>query len=274
MKARPRAARGLPPRGFTLVELLIVIAIIAVLAALLLPALARGKAAAQSAACKSNLRQLGLALNMYVNDYDKYPGNGAIYYGGLFIGIGGTGMNWLKPYLGVRYDPVNWLMSTNNIGISGEYIPQAPVFICPAETPPQPTPLGLPTPYYGYNELGTVWKESTDRPSQGLGYTVQGFDVDAFGLTGLRRYVKPGNIKNPSDLIAIADGDSWLSPLYPYTMLPAVHAGTLYLPHSHRANVTFCDGHVEVVTGEKLVEPTDSARKRWNNDNQPHPETW
>ena len=65
-------ARG--DHGFTLVELLVVIALIAILAALLLPALAKAKASAQSAACKSNLRQLGMALNMYAQDNKKYPG--------------------------------------------------------------------------------------------------------------------------------------------------------------------------------------------------------
>jgi len=91
--------------GFTLIELLVVIAVIAILAALLVPALTKANASAQSAACKSNLRQLGLALNMYLNDYDKYPGNGAMYGGGAFEGIWATGMNWLNPYLGGHYDP-------------------------------------------------------------------------------------------------------------------------------------------------------------------------
>ena len=51
-----------------------VIAIIAILAALLLPALSRAKTQGQSAYCKNNLHQLGLALNMYVADHDsKYP---------------------------------------------------------------------------------------------------------------------------------------------------------------------------------------------------------
>src|SRR4051794_29698317 len=61
-------------RGFTLIELLVVIAIIAILAAILFPVFAQAREAARKAACTSNLKQLGNAFMLYVQDYDEtYP---------------------------------------------------------------------------------------------------------------------------------------------------------------------------------------------------------
>src|SRR5688500_8150934 len=80
-KSRRVIASSLPMRkhqrsrnlGFTLIELLVVIAIIAILASLLLPALARAKFHGRNAVCRSNLRQIGIALEVYGSTYEVYP---------------------------------------------------------------------------------------------------------------------------------------------------------------------------------------------------------
>jgi prepilin-type N-terminal cleavage/methylation domain-containing protein/prepilin-type processing-associated H-X9-DG protein len=226
-------------RAFTLIELLVVIAIIAILAALLLPALTRAKVAGLSAACKSNLHQIGVGLSLYTSQNRQYPA-------------------W-QPF---DYQPGNGDYTL--VSFTGR---NRNLFLCPARKPSSVwTNLTAPNPTYGYNALGSGQHEKP------LGLTGNLGDMSWTGLLEAR-------VLAAADMIAVGD--------YPEGRFANVSGqdgditGALdeqddYVANRHNggANIVFCDAHVEYGKQTNWMKPVAIVRKRWNNDNQPHPETW
>jgi prepilin-type N-terminal cleavage/methylation domain-containing protein/prepilin-type processing-associated H-X9-DG protein len=227
--------------GFTLIELLVVIAVIAILAALLLPALARAKTSAYSAKCKSNERQIGIAMRLYLDDFRGYPHQGG------FPLIAGE-----APLLTWDAKLLNYMASNRDI------------FFCPAVKSTFRWKNSATFNFcYGYNYEGTG---ALNPVTLGL---VRHSAVELFVLP-----VSEGAVKVPSDMIMIGDYPAKKNQDGDITPKMDDPDDWPDKRHNGGANVVFCDGHVEYAKQQKWLEPTDIARRRWNNDHEPHPETW
>ncbi len=133
--------------GFTLIELLVVIAIIAILAAILFPVFARARENARRTSCMSNLKQMGLGMMQYVQDYDgNYP---ARYYraGSVTPGGGSSGA-----FLGKIVPPTTNSAYASTAWILEPYIKSRQVMVCPSfKSDPAANPGG-----YAYNLIAGI----------------------------------------------------------------------------------------------------------------------
>jgi prepilin-type N-terminal cleavage/methylation domain-containing protein/prepilin-type processing-associated H-X9-DG protein len=248
--------------GLTLIELLIVIAIIGILAALLLPAITHAKARAQQAQCASNLHQLGLALQEYAADNKAYP-----YGQGQSLSEPGW-MNVLEEQM--LHD--GWRTGDSN---NAEFFTNG-VWRCPRlELPSEFKALGVHGfCSYGYNALGISGR----------------FGLGEFLHSRGKATIPPdreSSVVNPSEMIAIGDGfcgngsgiadGQWIigRVAFQAETQQAAYAGTKRANDRHqgKANVVFCDAHVEALRLTFLFQDTsDNALVRWTRDHQPHRE--
>ena len=264
-------ARPQKKSAFTLIELLTVIAIIGILAALLLAAISQAKARAQRIVCVNNVRQLGIALQAFVAENGVYvlAGNPGYRHGAYPE----HKSMWTAA---LQYTELSAPEGSTNRVPFFKWAGQG-VWKCPAANTPSnwPTNAG-PFFSYGYNVQGM--SASTDDDSLGLG---------GQHVWSASHYPAPpvseSAVVSPSEMMAIGDGfksgngvvedgDNWLwrSPGVTGYLGSTAHA---YARHQGCANVVFCDGHVESPTLQFLFADTsDTALVRWNRDHQPHRE--
>jgi prepilin-type N-terminal cleavage/methylation domain-containing protein/prepilin-type processing-associated H-X9-DG protein len=229
-------------RGFTLIELLVVIAIIAILAAMLLPALAKAKEKANRIACLGNLRQWGLALNMYLDENAQtfpdfsianttpgarggYDQDNILWTDLAGFHTGGYGNNaWfnaLPPYVSQN---ALWQYAANPTN----FVNGRNVFTCPTARflPAEVDPLNRVAFSYGINFKGTN------------------------GLVPANTPFKATAVLHPSAFVFFSDvrANSGEAPFYganPLNDLGAARGSLNHVSSRHAAgaNLTFLDGH-------------------------------
>jgi prepilin-type N-terminal cleavage/methylation domain-containing protein/prepilin-type processing-associated H-X9-DG protein len=270
---RPGLYKGCNTAAFTLVELLVVIAIISILVALILPPLARAKESARTAGCRSNLRQLGIAFQLYRHDFDAYPPWWA---------------QAIVPYVGEKQrSPIGWYSQASASFNS--------VYNCPSYD-------SLPGWHRFYPPVCGSYSYNSGGAGGNFPYAYSGLGLGGIRATpphgdwSLIPAIREARVVYPENMIAMADSildhnfyngvnyfqgewnlylmniPSWSARDWPGTTVAGWRDGVYQRRHNARFNVLFCDAHVESLKIDDFLSIRDEILKRWNNDGLPHRE--
>lgn len=216
--------------GFTLIELLVVISIIAILAAMLLPALKSARDSSKRAACASNLHQIGFAQELYCSDNSEWitpnrydPGAGTYFW-----------PNLLLPYLSQKL-------------VTYDVQPKVDVFWCPGASKSI-----ADDPANGYYDY------SVKRLSYSQNYYMGG---DSFnGVAGHKR----SEVRKPDRMVLVLDGKSVNTHPWAVELPPPALSGGAYR-HDGKLNILLMDGHVEASAAPiSNYSPWLSTKYNWD----------
>jgi prepilin-type N-terminal cleavage/methylation domain-containing protein/prepilin-type processing-associated H-X9-DG protein len=208
----PRVTMGRRRLGFTLVELLVVISILAVLMGILLPVLARSRAAAKSVLCQNKLRQWGLALQCYMNEFDgSIPRRGQGIQPTHMIDRPEDWFNCLAPFAGEK--PYKELVAEGSRPQPGD----DSIFVCPMA-------LRDTKPYF-FSYAMNMYLSPWIRP-------------EAHKLC---------EIPHSERLVFMADAPGPYS-----STVPSKEDYSVVARHGGKANLVFLDGHVDSYSGAYL----------------------